>query len=224
MSHVTRMNESCHTNEWVTSHKWMSHEYEWVTSRMDASRHTYEWVTSHVWISHVVTRTSHVRPMSHLTHSNSVLQRVAACCSVLQCVKVLQCAAVCCISFQILEQSADKFVIYCLFMHINESCHTISLHIYTHSKGVFRLQSHSSPLHLKMTYTSPVIEAFEGKDVSIFFVYKKEKSSNGPFGRDARENRLHLPCLRSLWRKGREAFDWMYSVRIHPICIMKRIQ
>ena len=34
MSHVTHMNESCHTHEWVMSH-------------------TYEWVMSHMWMSHV---------------------------------------------------------------------------------------------------------------------------------------------------------------------------
>jgi len=50
MSHVTHMNESCHTYEWVMSHIWMScvthmnelcHRYEWGMS------HTYEWVMSH---------------------------------------------------------------------------------------------------------------------------------------------------------------------------------
>ena len=48
MSHVTRMNESCHTYEWVMSHVWMSH-----VTRMNESCHTYEWVMSHVWMSHV---------------------------------------------------------------------------------------------------------------------------------------------------------------------------
>ena len=48
MSHVTRMNESCHTYEWVMAHVWMSH-----VTRMNESCHTYEWVMSHVWLSHV---------------------------------------------------------------------------------------------------------------------------------------------------------------------------
>ena len=47
--HVTRMNESCHTYEWVTSHISMSHE-----THMHAS---------HIWMSHV----SYVR--SDMTHS-----------------------------------------------------------------------------------------------------------------------------------------------------------
>ena len=48
MSHVTHMNESCHTYEWVTSRIWMGH----VTS-MSGSCHTYEWVMSHIWMGHV---------------------------------------------------------------------------------------------------------------------------------------------------------------------------
>ena len=48
MSHVTRMNESCHTNEWVMSHVWISH-----VTQMNESCHTYEWVTAHIWMSHV---------------------------------------------------------------------------------------------------------------------------------------------------------------------------
>ena len=43
-SHVTRMNESCHTYEWVMSHVWRSH-----VTRMNESCHTYEWVTSYIW-------------------------------------------------------------------------------------------------------------------------------------------------------------------------------
>jgi len=78
MSHVTHMNESCHTYEsvmshtyaWVTWHKWMSHvthmnqschTYDWVMSHirkshvthMNQSCHTYDWVTSHICLSHV---------------------------------------------------------------------------------------------------------------------------------------------------------------------------
>jgi len=72
MSHVTHMNESCHTYEGVMSHMWMSHvthtgieaphrlilykdesthesTYEWVI----LSYHTYEWVISHIWMSHI---------------------------------------------------------------------------------------------------------------------------------------------------------------------------
>jgi len=48
MSHVTRMNASCHTYEWVMSHMWMSH-----VTHMNESCHAYEWVMSHMWMSHV---------------------------------------------------------------------------------------------------------------------------------------------------------------------------
>ena len=71
MSHVTRMNESCHTYEWVMSHVWMSHLSNrsgavvmegkvqkiriWMShvAYMKESCRTYEWVLSHIWISHV---------------------------------------------------------------------------------------------------------------------------------------------------------------------------
>jgi len=48
MSHVTHINESYHTYEWVMSHIWTSpitHMNEWC--------HTHEWVMSHTWTSHV---------------------------------------------------------------------------------------------------------------------------------------------------------------------------
>jgi len=48
MSHVTHMNESCHTYEWVMSHIWMSH-----VTHMNESCHTYEWVMSPMWMSYV---------------------------------------------------------------------------------------------------------------------------------------------------------------------------
>ena len=48
MCHVTHMNESCHTYEWVMSHIWVSH-----VTHMNVSCHTYEWVMSHIWMCHV---------------------------------------------------------------------------------------------------------------------------------------------------------------------------
>jgi len=42
LSHVTLVNESCHTYEWVMSHLWMSH-----VTLVNESCHTYEWVMSH---------------------------------------------------------------------------------------------------------------------------------------------------------------------------------
>ena len=47
MSLVTRMNESCHTYEWVTPHTWMRH-----VTHMNESYHTHfkeSWVTSLSW-------------------------------------------------------------------------------------------------------------------------------------------------------------------------------
>ena len=68
MIHVTQMNESCHTHEW-SSDIWMSH-----VTRMTESRHTYEPVMSHMWVRHVTlaNESSHTCksskiPASHLT-------------------------------------------------------------------------------------------------------------------------------------------------------------
>jgi len=73
-SHVTHMNESCHTYERVMSHVWMRH-----VTRMNESCRTYEWDMSHIWTSHVAHMNeschtyervmSHIR-MSHVTHMN----------------------------------------------------------------------------------------------------------------------------------------------------------
>jgi len=46
MSHVSPLNESCLTSEWVMSHIWMS-----CCTRMIESCHTHERVLSHVWMS-----------------------------------------------------------------------------------------------------------------------------------------------------------------------------
>ena len=48
MSHVTHLNESCHTYEWVMSQIWMSHG-----THMNELCHLYEWVLLHIWMSHV---------------------------------------------------------------------------------------------------------------------------------------------------------------------------
>jgi len=49
MSHVTRMDESCHMYESVMSHIWMRE----VKTYVNESCHTYEWVMSHIWMSHI---------------------------------------------------------------------------------------------------------------------------------------------------------------------------
>jgi len=85
-SHVTHMNESCHTYEWVVvSHIWMSRR----VTHMNESCHTYEWVVvSHIWMSRRVTHmnesschtyewviVSHIW-MSHVTHTNRVIYTI----------------------------------------------------------------------------------------------------------------------------------------------------
>jgi len=78
LSHVTHMNELCHTHEWVMSHTWMSyithmnescHTYKLVMSHtwmsyithMNDLCHTYEWVISHTWMSYV----AHINESCH---------------------------------------------------------------------------------------------------------------------------------------------------------------
>jgi len=58
-NHVTYVNESCHTCEWIVSHMWIYH-----VTHVNISCHTCEWITSHMWMDHV-TRTLW---MSHATH------------------------------------------------------------------------------------------------------------------------------------------------------------
>ena len=86
MSHVTHLNELCHTSEWVMSYIWTSHvthlnesccTLEWVTSHtkrrghdvaacvrvthMNESCHTYKWSMPHIWMSH----TTHISESCH---------------------------------------------------------------------------------------------------------------------------------------------------------------
>jgi len=86
MSHVTHMNESRHTYEWVISHIWVSHvthmneschtyEMSHVT-HMNESCHTYEWVMSHIWMSHV----THMDESCH-THKWVMSHRTSECSS-----------------------------------------------------------------------------------------------------------------------------------------------
>jgi len=55
-SHVTHLNESCHTSEWVILHIWMIH-----LTHLNESCHTSEWVMSHIWMIHV----THVQESCH---------------------------------------------------------------------------------------------------------------------------------------------------------------
>jgi len=63
MIYVTRMDESCHTHEWVMSHIWMSHvtPIDESVTHMNESCHTCECVMSHI-------RMSHVTPMDESNH------------------------------------------------------------------------------------------------------------------------------------------------------------
>jgi len=91
MSRVwTRMNESCHTYDWVMSHIWTSHVTHMkaclctlsrrrVCMRLDCvfclpacmshATHTYTWVTSHIWCAFGLRAW-----MSHVTHNSGVFQ------------------------------------------------------------------------------------------------------------------------------------------------------
>ena len=63
MSHLTHINESSHTYEWVMSHIWVS-----PVTHMNESCHTYEWIMSHAgW---QVAQGIHRLAMSHVTHMN----------------------------------------------------------------------------------------------------------------------------------------------------------
>jgi len=53
MSHVTHMNESCHTYESVMSHIWISHTWIIHVIHTNESCHTYEWFMLRIWMSRV---------------------------------------------------------------------------------------------------------------------------------------------------------------------------
>ena len=94
--HITHINESRVTYEWVISHIWRSH-----VTYMNQSCHTYEWVmlqisTSQVTYTNELTMSIGSFRNQWMYHALllcvavgcSVLQCVAVCCSVLQCVAV----------------------------------------------------------------------------------------------------------------------------------------
>ena len=94
MSHVTCINESCHTSLWVMSHVSMSHVKhmseschtcvcEWVmwnmwmshVAHVNESCHTCEWVMSNMWISHA----AHVNESCHTCEW--VMGAEVSCCT-----------------------------------------------------------------------------------------------------------------------------------------------
>jgi len=70
MRHVTQTNESCHTYQWVMAPAWMCH-----VTRIIEAYHTYEWVLSHLsralW-AFLLQRTSRTSKwvMSHMPRTN----------------------------------------------------------------------------------------------------------------------------------------------------------
>jgi len=76
MSHVTHMNESCHTCQWVIPHIWMSH-----VTHVNESCHTYEWVMWHIWTSHVTRMNESylmMKMLRNVTHRRLVFAYVVA--------------------------------------------------------------------------------------------------------------------------------------------------
>ena len=73
MSHVTHMNESCHTHEWVVSHTWMSR-----ATHMNESCHTHEYVMSETgmgWLRLVGSFKSHVSFAEYSLFYRALLQK-----------------------------------------------------------------------------------------------------------------------------------------------------
>jgi len=91
MSHVTHMNESCHTYGWDMSHMWTSHvTHERVVSHAWMSHVTHMNTSRHVWQKHRghfkrrKTQQQHIS-MGHVTHVNEALQqRHTSMCHVTQ--------------------------------------------------------------------------------------------------------------------------------------------
>jgi len=130
MSHVTQMNQSCHSNErvmyaWVMSHIWMSHVTQSSTAMHRSSFEYVTWITSriasHTWMSHVThvneschsheSVTSHTW-MSHVTHMNESCQT---------------------------HESVTSHTWMSHVTHVNESCHT---HEWVTSHTWMRLVTH----------------------------------------------------------------------------------
>ena len=67
LSHVTRMNESRRTYEWVMSHLWMSHNWRSMSHRPPFGGRLvhmcdikYEWVMTHIWMRDMTRDFTHV--------------------------------------------------------------------------------------------------------------------------------------------------------------------
>ena len=84
MSHVTHMNESCHTYEWVMSHMSLSHS----THAYEAC-HIFESVIAHIWMSHgkLMNESCHtchwVIAHTHMRHATYLNKSCRRCSEVL---------------------------------------------------------------------------------------------------------------------------------------------
>ena len=161
MSHVSHVNESCVTCEWVMCHMWMSHVSHVNESHTyESSNVTYLNESCHARISWRVQAATQRAPPS----CNRVWQCAAAmCCSVLQrvaaCCSVLQRGVVCCSNIKgtTIVQSNDSRHTFELVMshmwmshvtHVNDSCHT-------HESGGEREQRRKGQHHSAVEARTP---------------------------------------------------------------------
>ena len=104
MSHVTYINESCHTYQWVMSHIPFSHAthmneschmYQWVKTSCWTARHTYERVMSHIWLRHITHMNEPCQVYKNVTSHNLKLRsadvqtlsmQLCECCANKSCV------------------------------------------------------------------------------------------------------------------------------------------
>jgi len=155
MSHVTHMNESCPTDEWVMWHIW-----ETDVSRMNESCHTSKWVRSCIWMSNVtdVNKTCQTFKciMSHIWTSH--VTHIIKLCQIYKCVMsrvwishVTHTNRSCHTIEGVMSHMSRRHVTHMnvsrvytsIVTHVNESCHTckwVISHIYT--SNITHLKQH----------------------------------------------------------------------------------
>jgi len=152
MSHVSHVNESCLTCEWVMSHMWMSHVShvnesclmcEWVMRHMWKSpvvyallSHTRKWVMSRMLMSHVSVNESRrtCSPLSHtwMSHGSHVDESCVTCERAMS--HIWMSHVMCVFSYTHVNVSClMRQRVTCLVWrsHVDESCR-VCLLIYTH--------------------------------------------------------------------------------------------
>jgi len=161
MSHTTHM-----TYEWVTSHIWMCY-----FANMTASYHTHEWLMARSWmrnVTHIGWGTHEITScgVDRSTHTLGVRTCIQICCancSVLQCVavcySVLQCIALRCRS---LDQSMHTFgvrmcsvlqcgVVWCSVVQCGAVCYCV-LHCGAACCSVLQRVAVSRPIDIHAWY------------------------------------------------------------------------